>query len=632
MNASGSRHVRALDGIRGLAVAAVLAFHSGYGWASGGFLGVSVFFTLSGFLITSRLLRERATTGSVDLRAFYRRRVARLLPAGLLGLVLALAVGRATAGGAPELRGDLLAALAQVANWRWLLSSQSYEDLFAAPSPVLHYWSLAIEEQFYLVFPPLLVWALRSSVDRLRSLLVVGVVASWLLLVALVVADLRDAAYYATPARLGEILVGGLLATVADTTTLRTRVAGLRWASAPALVALGAAVVAASSTGRWDYAIWLPATAVLSVLLIVGADRGPLARALGWAPLVAVGRISYGVYVFHWPVFLWLTPVRTGLGPTALFVARAAVTLGLAIVSYGLVERPMQRWARTAPPRRRRVKAVALVSSPAVLIAVLAGTSGLRPATELTAARTPLEDDELVDTPSGVPRVALFGDSTALVTGLALSKWGDPVDRVGVAGYEVPLGCGLELPGERRWRGKVFPISEKCSESAARWPDTMADSGARMAVIQSGPWEVTDHRSPGEETWRHLGDPVLDEAYRDRFLAAVDTLVEAGAERVVWLTSPTFDVGRSDVNHLELPESDPARVHRYNELVREVARQRPAVVVLDLGARVDAWSEAEDVNRRVDGVHLTEAAALDLVEAWLGPALLEIWASLGPDR
>jgi hypothetical protein len=100
----------------------------------------------------------------------------------------------------------------------------------------------------------------------------------------------------------------------------------------------------------------------------------------------------------------------------------------------------------------------------------------------------------------------------------------------------------------------------------------------------------------------------------------------------VWLTSPTFDVGRSDVNHLELPESDPARVHRYNELVREVARQRPAVVVLDLGARVDAWSEAEDVNRRVDGVHLTEAAALDLVEAWLGPALLEIWASLGPDR
>ncbi|MDZ4825610.1 MAG: acyltransferase, partial [Actinomycetota bacterium] len=133
-----------LDGVRALAVIAVLAYHDGR--LGGGYLGVSVFFTLSGFLITSILLTERERTGRVALRAFFARRVRRLLPAALLGVVLAAIVIPSVAGGrgAPGFRGDGLAALANVANWRFVLAGQSYADQFAAPSPLLHYWSLAV--------------------------------------------------------------------------------------------------------------------------------------------------------------------------------------------------------------------------------------------------------------------------------------------------------------------------------------------------------------------------------------------------------------------------------------------------------------------------------------------------------
>ncbi|MDQ3106756.1 MAG: acyltransferase family protein, partial [Actinomycetota bacterium] len=129
----------------------MLAFHAGFAWAAGGYLGVSTFFTLSGFLITSLLLEEQRQTGRIDLRRFWTRRFRRLLPASLL--TLAVVTVAATTLATPEqlagLRADVLAALLNLANWRFLVEGRSYGDLFSAPSPVLHFWSLAIEEQFY---------------------------------------------------------------------------------------------------------------------------------------------------------------------------------------------------------------------------------------------------------------------------------------------------------------------------------------------------------------------------------------------------------------------------------------------------------------------------------------------------
>lgn len=209
------QYLPALDGLRAVAVVLVLLFHQGFAWMRGGFLGVSVFFTLSGYLITSLLLHERASTGGVALGAFWRRRFRRLLPASLVAVAIAIAYGlfAADATQRADLGGDVVASLAYVANWWFLATDQTYGALFSGPSPLLHFWSLAIEEQFYLVLP-VVVWATfgRRSGDGARNLKVfAGIVAVTLVATVslpFVTGASDDWLYFATPARLPEMLTG----------------------------------------------------------------------------------------------------------------------------------------------------------------------------------------------------------------------------------------------------------------------------------------------------------------------------------------------------------------------------------------------------------------------------------------
>ena len=208
-------HFPAIEGLRGLAVAAVVLFHAQFDWMKGGYLGVSTFFTLSGFLITSLLLAERSGTGQVDLRRFWTRRVRRLMPASFAALALIALFGIFAADAVQKrnLAGDVISALAYVANWRFLFSNQSYGELFAAPSPVQHFWSLAIEEQFYLVFPVLAWFALaRLRVRQGVFAVVVAVLIAGSLALTLFGGLSHDAIYYNTFTRAAELLAGSLLA------------------------------------------------------------------------------------------------------------------------------------------------------------------------------------------------------------------------------------------------------------------------------------------------------------------------------------------------------------------------------------------------------------------------------------
>jgi peptidoglycan/LPS O-acetylase OafA/YrhL len=310
---------------------------------------------LSGFLITSLLLAEFDATGMISLRQFYLRRARRLLPAAYASLLLVVLLSAWwTAGQRDALPGDLVAAVANVANWRFAFSSTSYADLFlSAPSPVAHFWSLAIEEQIYLILPLVVLAGLRRGRRALGWVTAVLLAGS---VVATLATSDRDLVYNGTHTRAAELLIGVALALYLARGGREIGSSHWRRSSwlpgAAAGVAFIALVAATSIDQQWIYRGGLPAVAILSAVLIaaVVSEQFPN-RLLDVAPLVAVGRVSYGIYLYHWPIFLLLDAELTGLGPVALFVVRCAATGVAAVASARLLEHSVRlgRRPRTTP-------------------------------------------------------------------------------------------------------------------------------------------------------------------------------------------------------------------------------------------------------------------------------------------
>jgi peptidoglycan/LPS O-acetylase OafA/YrhL len=641
----------ALDGVRAVAVGLVLVFHGGVSWATGGFLGVSIFFTLSGFLITSLLLAEQQSTGGVRLGRFWIRRIRRLMPAALACLALVIVLTATALTAAKEtVRGDVLAALFDVANWRLYFSGQSYAALFSVPSPVQHFWSLAIEEQFYLCFP-VIVWLLLVKLRWPRTVLAVllgaGFVAATAASVAIGTSD-PDLVYYATFTRAAELLAGCLMAMAMmkwgrrDPATRRAP-----WAVVAGPLALAAIVVVAWRTTEldsWLYEGGLAAFSLLSVALIASARRpGPLRSLLSLRPFVALGLISYGVYLYHWPLFLWLTADRTGLDGVALFAVRVGLTLGVATLSYYLLEQPIRRgraftgWrGALAPPVAMACVAVALVplattgaaaSSPVVTLppvpTTTATTSAPPVSTAATAGAVVTARTAIAATTAAPPpvRIVAFGDSTAKTNATGLIQWGADTGQAVVSDAGTVSGCGITRSEKIKFQGGSQSVPEGCTFWPAYWPEVLVANPADMAVVGDGPWELVDHQRKGDE-WRRLGDPVYDRYVHDELLAATDVLL-AHVPKVVWFTNfyfhpawGTTEAGRSD------PINDTAPVDRLNAIIRHIATERPNVVLVDLAAHVATTPGFDtDQSLRPDGVHLSPEASRAMA-GWYGPQIV----------
>lgn len=366
----GSRpHLPALDGLRGLAILGVLLFHTGH--LAGGFLGVDLFFALSGYLITGLLLREAQESGRVSLLAFWGKRIRRLLPALATMLtvvtVLVWAVAppdlvRTTLGDAPWVQANLV-------NWHLLAESAGYWDRFGQARVFEHLWSIAVEEQFYLLWP-LLVLVIARSTRRVHAWALIAAVlisaASLALMVVLAGDPDPSRVYTGTDTRAFSLLLGAAAATA----PVRAAVTRLphRWAGAAAVlsaIGLGTSWLLVDETSPWLFTGGLFAHSLGSALLVaLCAQRpgGTLARALGWWPLRRLGLISYSLYLWHWPVIVLLSEQRTGLDGGAWTLTVWLVSIVLATLSTHLVENPIRFHATWARGRSGMVAFAALMA------------------------------------------------------------------------------------------------------------------------------------------------------------------------------------------------------------------------------------------------------------------------------
>jgi peptidoglycan/LPS O-acetylase OafA/YrhL len=659
-SATGSTRILGLDGLRAVAVALVLGFHFGVRWLGGGFVGVDVFFVLSGYLITGLLLSEFARRDRIGLGAFWLRRARRLLPALLLVVVAVIVMVRFAepAGAFPDMRSASLAALFYLSNWWQIGASGNYFAATGAVSPLTHTWSLAVEEQFYLVWPLVVLAVLHWSsgfVRGVRTVLavaVVGVVASATEM-ALLFRPGANATrvYFGTDTHAQSVLVGAALACVLTLIERRRGLAGMdpeartpvarRWLTAGGVTGLVVLVLAArvlsgssSLTYRGGFVIVSLAAAAVVVAVVTVPHGGP-SRVLSMRALVWLGTISYGIYLWHFPVFVYLDAGRTGTRGPLLLAVRTVATVAVAAASFYLVERPViegRFWRST------RAAAPALVALAVTVAIVVAGTTAGATAASpgggagLVGAPATAAEWQAVHLTSfggadGRLKVLVVGDSLALTVAVGMAPY---ARSYGIdLGGRSHTGCGVAVVLPLADHGVVGDPFGNCPTWPTWWADDVAELHPQVVALVTGFWEVVDRWYQGR--WQHLGDPAFD-AYETAQLERAVSILSSGGAKVALFTAPYFRTG-------EQPDGDPwpqdatARVDRLNQLLVQVAARHPGTVtviplhaLLDPGGRF-TWTIGGKVVRQGDGVHTTLAGG-----AYLAPRILPLLAALGPQR
>ena len=503
-----------IDGVRALAVVAVVAYHAGVPGFGGGFVGVDVFFVISGFLITGLLAGEVERSGRLSVAGFYGRRARRLLPVAALVTVATVAVGWWVLS--PLDRGDLsadaLATSTYTINLR--LAAQHYDylraDLF--PSAFQQFWSLAVEEQFYLVWPLVLWAALRGSARRRRGATVVGAVVVASFAVSLWwTRTAPEWAFFALPARAWQLGLGALL----SLGWARVERVDARLRTVAQLVGLGAvaaAVVGISSATAWP-GWWAVVPTVGTLLVLAGPPAGETAAGLGWAPLTWVGVRSYSWYLWHWPAMVFVAAAldREVGGWPALLAGVGALTL--AHVTYTLVEQPVRRSpALVASPR-------ASVALGLAVTVVLAGSFALLHVTrpDLSGPGAAVPDETVAPAPLDPARL----DAAAMVDQVPANL----TPSLDAAREDMPVvfadGCNGDLGATSVDAARV----ERCTygtaggdrtvvlvgdSHAAQWQPALAvlaaDAGVRLVVLTKSACPIADLT---------VDNQLLDRPYRE---------------------------------------------------------------------------------------------------------------------
>ena len=681
-----------LDGLRAISVIAVIIYHAGFSWMSGGFLGVEVFFVVSGFLITMLLIEEHESSGAVNFRSFWVRRARRLFPA--LGVVLvAVSTWVALFGSAEQasqMRRDLPWSVLYAANWGQIVGDVPY---FAAGDPPMlrHLWSLAVEEQWYVVWPLVCVALLGWPVSQLTRfrLLIGGVLASWLLMwwVNRSAPTLMDGVfglfsgrdrtnfvYLSTLTRSGGLLMGAAAAFMWRPWSMRTlalwRLRTLDLAAGLAVSVLVASFIGAHLTRGYMYP-WVMALTSLASLVAVAVVVHPSAIGARWLfghdALTAVGRRSYGLYLWHWPVFVVLGATQ---GSWGRFIIALFVAVGVSEMSYRWIETPVRKgalsaWWQAAERQRRRLVAamvgVALfvlgayyvtVENYDVAIGGEAVTFSLDTETidgGVAATTTPLvtESTAAPSTDSEVSTLAVESTTTTTSTSTSTSTTLPTLPRsVVILGDSTAHSLAINLPdgieetfsitdgsldGCSVWdEGRV--VSERsfsnnfayCNGWVEKWSNAV--DGAELALVVVGAWDVFDVaiEIDGVETVIPFASAEWDSMFVERLTAGITALVGEGAE-VALLEVACMrpqDVDGAGVPALPERAMDD-RVAHVNDLLRAFADGEDVWFVNGPTQWCDDETISSSLSYRWDGVHVYTPGA-NLIFETIARELLSI--------
>jgi peptidoglycan/LPS O-acetylase OafA/YrhL len=623
----------ALDGVRGAAIIIVFLYHQNISWLPGGILTVSMFFTLSGYLITRLMINEHGRTGRIDLRRFWTRRVRRLMPAALIVLAaVALLTWVFPNGTRPLSFADVLSGATYWENLHLIASGSNYEGISGIASPVLHMWSLSLEEQVYIVFPLLMIGLLALPAVRRRagSMLALLAAGGFLLGPWLKDAHGTSVAYYATPVRAAEFLSGAALAVFWGSSRHVDRIVEIMrrpWAQAVSVVVL------AFEVWLWIYVglltTWLFPWAVLAsslatcVIMGFAEARGAMTTLLSFTPFRWLGVRVYGLYLVHWPVFRFITPRQLDVGPLALFTVRMVVTLVISESIYRLIEDPVRRGQLWKGSRVWTNCAGLLV------VALVAGWFGRTTNAQqiVDTDYIALQRENLLGTPVNGPdapvrssvdptlpaRVLVVGDSQSFSVGSGMQQWAT-ANGVDVR-FNPGVGCGI---------GGVTPIEylgvdKDEQEGCAAWASTRAEIVTRynpQVVLVVGGLGDLSNRRLADGKWHHIGEPYYDDWLRSQMAAFVDEMTATDAT-VVWFTHPDVNVPfqAGATGQPPFTENDGDRMARYNAMITEIAATDDRVEVADFAAAVRAVPGGQfDLDLRPDGTHIDMSKAPELVE------------------
>ncbi|MGH8862940.1 MAG: acyltransferase family protein [Jatrophihabitantaceae bacterium] len=659
-----------LDGVRALAVSAVVVFHLGASWLPGGFLGVDVFFTLSGFLITSILLTEFFGRGRISIGNFYLRRARRLLPAlfTVLGATTLLTWLFAR-DELHRLRGDVGAALTYCTNWTQIVWGRSYFERLDRPSLLQHLWSLAVEEQFYVLWPLVLVACLAVR----RRWIVLAVPAALTVLSLVLMATMFHAGqdparvYYGSDTHVSPMLIGALVAIVVR---LRRHAgltgdtaAGRLLADVLALAGLVGLAWACVHVGYYTAGLYRGGylfVGIGSAMLIYAAGRaGTLtARLLGRAPLVWIGQRSYAIYLWHWPVLMLTRPGIDVTWPRGVVIVLQLVVVVVASdLSYRYIERPIRSHGfrafvsghrRHGAGNRRPVRigtilvglvalvAATLMTAPAAPAGIQVdrsrtptisiGTPTPAPSTRPSAATSQVPSASKSSAAAAVPppfrrpvNVSFFGDSQAMT--LLLNKQNGLDGSITTSDSTIE-GCGTMTGVIHSRAGYTRDLGADCGGWHARWQQSVAQRHPQIAVVELGAWDVFDETVHGRDL--KFGSPGWDAYFSGSLHQGIDILTGGGAQ-VALMGVPCYRPIAAGGLPLLPERGDDTRTRHLNVLLSAAAASDPTRVFMihPPAAFCDNPKIANDVNYRWDGTHYYKPGAA-LVFQGITPQLLAI--------